>query len=244
MAVYPSTLADLQGLISNLVNDPANTRYSLTEINQFLDTVQDRWNYEANICKTAQTLTTVGGTSAYALSTLTGNALKIFRVAHKGIALTQRSKAYFDQYTAYDWTGDTGTPKDFCVDMTLTSPSIILRPNPTTNDAGANLLVEYLVRHTQMVNPTDTPFNINGTANTLIQPYVYGIGLEVAAEILEPDPTKETVMKATTFRKQAERVLSNVIQIYTDFDAELPFRMRGGRNWTAGSGGASSPFSS
>lgn len=243
MANFPLTLSDLQTYISGKINDPSNARYSTTLINEELDIVQDRWNLEALICRFAVTLATTGGVSTCALSGLTGTPMKFLRVAHKGIPLTKRSKEYFDRYSAIDWTTSTGTPRDYYIDLTQSSPVIGLRPQPQIADAGTNLLVEYLIRHTSMVNPTDQPFSIAGNLNTLISPYIYGIGLEAAANILEPDPTKETVAKVQAFKAQANRVLSLVQQIYADFDLDEPYRFSGGRNWALGNGGSASPFS-
>jgi len=231
---FPVTLSDLQAYISNLINDPTNTRYSLTLINNQLDIAQDRWNLEAQICRTSQTLTVVANQASYGLTTLTGTFLKMLRVAHKGIQLTKRSKMTLDMYSAIDWTTTLATPTSYLLDMTVNPPVLFLYPQPQANDAGAFLLVEYLVRHTSMVNPGDTLFMIGGTTNTLIAPYSFGIGLDVAASLLEPDPTPETVAKAKLFRSQANSVLSIVTQIYADFDLDEPYRMTGGRVWFPG----------
>jgi hypothetical protein len=228
---YPATLSDLQTYISGKINDPTNTRYSLTTINSELDTVQDRWNLEAHIVRDSVTLTTVAGTSTYALSGLTGTPIKFLRVTHKGINLQKRSKQYFDMFTSYDWTADNGTPNDYYIDINTSTPLIGVRPNPQGNDAGANLKIEYVKRHTSMSAASDTPFMNGSSANTLVAPYFYGVGLEAAANLLDPDPTPETVQKASLFRAQAERVLSIVMQIYTDLDSDEPLRIQGGRNW-------------
>lgn len=241
MANFPATLSDLQSYISNLVNDPTNIRYTLSLINNQLDIAQDRWNLDVKICRTSQTLTVVAGQATYALNTLTGTFMKVLRVAHKGIGLTKRSKDTFDMFSAIDWTTTTGTPGSFLIDLTLNPPVLMLYPQPTSLDAGAFLLVEYLVRHTTMVNPTDLPFTANGVQNTLIAPYVFGLGLDVAASLLEPDPTPETVAKAKTFRAQANSVLSTVQEIYSDFDLDEPYRMQGGRTWVP-TRTVSSPF--
>ncbi len=104
-----------------------------------------------------------------------------------------------------------------------------------TNNVGISgqnpLGIEYVTPHSTLVNPTDTPFTVNGNQNTLILPYLAGLGLDVAASLLEPDPTAETVKKAAMFRGQANAYLSIVVQIYSDLETDEPFRMQGGRNW-------------
>lgn len=243
VAPFPQTLSDLQSYISNQINDPTNSRYSLTLINQQLDIAQNLWNMEALICRAIVTLTTVAGTQTYAISTLTGTIIKPLRVTHKGIALRRRSKYYFDLFSAIDWTTDQGTPKDFYFDISNAVPNIGLHPTPQSNDAGTNLAVEYLLAHQQMVNPTDTPFASPAlTTNSLISPYIYGLGLECAAAILEPDPTPETVKKAAVFRAQANAVRSQVVQLYQDLEWDEPLKMYGGRSWSIGASGGLSPL--
>lgn len=229
---FPANLGDLQTMMGNLLNDPSNTRYSTTEINQYLDLAQDRWNREARICRFATTLTVVAGTNTYLLSTLTGSTpLEIKRVCHKGIPLIKRSKDYFDMYSDIDWTTTTGTPTQYIVDLSTGTPQIILYPVPQANDAGQYLLVEYTLRHDPMANSSDTPFTAASTVNTLALPYAGGLAYEAAAGILEGDPTPETVKKVNSYRTMANQILSQIVQWYDRLDSDEPWRFAGGRNW-------------
>lgn len=240
-APFPQTLSDLQTYVSNQINDPTNTRYSIALINQQLDIAQNLWNMEALICRATVIFTSVAGQQVYPISNLTGTIIKPLRVTFKGIALVQRSKYYFDLFSARDWTTDQGTPRDYYLDINQTPPVIGLHPTPQGNDAGLNVGFEYLLAHQQMVNPTDTPFTSPVGQNTLITPFLYGLGLECAAAILEPDPTAETVKKASIFRAQANAVRSAVVQLYQELEQDEPMRMQGGRSWNVGSAGMPNP---
>lgn len=253
------TLADLQGYVSVLVNDPTNTRYTLPLINAQLDLCQHRWNNEAKICRLTDYVALVANQYRYPISTsLTLFPIQILRVAFKGISMNIRSKQYFDKYSAIDWTTTIGTPNDFCIDLnsnnisqSQTGPSIIVHPVPQSNDVslytnGVGILnqnplgVEYLCPHTTMVNPTDQPFTVNGVfINQGMIPYLAGLGLDAAASILEPDPTAETVKKANIFRAQANGYLSLVVQMYQGLEEDTPGRMSGGRSWQQGNSGVS-----
>jgi hypothetical protein len=163
------------------------------------------------------------------MTLLSTTPLEFIRVTHKGIDLTKRSKDYFDTYTGYDWTTMTGTPRDYFIDLLQSAPYIGVRPCPTSNDAGANLLVEYLGRHSPMVNSSDIPFTVNGSINTLIKPFLAGLASEVSADILEHDPTPETIQKAKTFKADASAMLSQVVSFYQRLEEDEPWHMRGGR---------------
>lgn len=228
---FPANLADLQTLASNYLNDPANARYALALLNNHFDIAQDRWNRAAHICRSTMTLSTVAGADTILLSGLAGTPLEILRVTHKGVDLAKRSKAYFDRYSGSDWTTSQGTPTDFVIDINANPVVIIVYPTPQGNDAGANLGVEYVLRHDPMVNPTDTPFTTQGVVNTLILPFAAGLAVEVAADILAQDPTAETVKKAESFREQANDILSDVVAFYDRLETDEPMRMAGGRNW-------------
>lgn len=240
---FPQTLSDLQSYISGLVNDPSNNRYTVALINSFLDLAQTRWNMECKICRQTDYAALTANTYRYNLTTVaTLPVMKILRVTIKGVDLIKKSKDYMDLYSANDWTTSQGTPQEFAIDLNSNPPSLILHPTPQAGDVTnysnsvgitnqSPLGLEYVTPHQTLVNSSDTPFTVNGNANALILPYVAGLGLDVAASILEPDPTPETSMKSKMFRNQASAYMSLVTQIYYDLEAEEPFRMQGGRNW-------------
>jgi hypothetical protein len=245
---FPTTLSDFQTYISGLINDPSNTRYPLLLINSQLDLAQHRWNAEAKICRYTDWILAIANQYRYQISNFFSvNPIQLLRVTWKGVPLVIRSKDYFDKYSQIDWTTTTGTPQECCIDLNtlpnVVGPiaSFILHPTPTANDvvpysnavgiSNQNpLAIEYVCPHTQMVNPTDQPFTSNFTwFNQLIIPYLAGLGLDVAASLLEPDPTPETVQKAKIFRSQANGYLSLVVQMYQGLEEDVPARFSGGR---------------
>jgi hypothetical protein len=243
MANFPLTLSDLQTYVGELVNDPSFTRYTTTLINSQLDLAQSRWNMEAKICRWTDYVALTANTYRYGLSSsLTLPIITDLRVTLKGIPLTKKSKDYFDMYSAIDWTTSQGTPQEYCIDLNSNPPSFILHPTPQANDVTSYsnavgitsqnpLGIEYLTPHQQMSLTTDTPWTVNGVTNSLTPPYVAGLGLDVAASLLEPDPTPETKLKAGLYRSQANSYLSIVQQLYADLETSQPLRMQGGRNW-------------
>jgi hypothetical protein len=228
------TLNDLQVLIGSLTNDPVHDRYSTVDINTELDNSQDKWNVEAKIIRETTTITVVDGTRQYLLSLISGTPLSFPRTTHKGLDLKKRSKSYFDLYNL-DWTTDIGTPKEFCIEAT--DPSnlyLTLHPTPQSGDAGANLVVEAIIRHTPMSLATDVPFMLGALTNYLLRPYDWGLGYEAAARLLARDPSVNNTPKAANYASIARNVMADVIQVFKNLEAEEPRRLMGGRNWNSG----------
>lgn len=247
---YPQTLSDLQSYVGGLVNDPSYRRYSLALINSQLDIAQHKWNTDAKICRLTDYVLPTVNVYRYQISiSLTLFPIQLLRCTYKGVPLTIRSKDYFDKYSAMDWTTSLGTPTDICIDLnsnntglSQTGPSLILHPVPQSNDVtlysnavgitNQNPLgIEYLAPHTQMASASDQPFTVNSIfINTAIIPYIAGLGLDVAASLLEPDPTAETIAKAKLYRAQANEYRSLVVQMYQGLEEDAPMRMGGGRS--------------
>lgn len=226
------TLSDLQVLIGQLTSDPNHDRYTTVDIGTELDNTQNKWNIDCKIIKDTVTITTVSGTRQYALSGLTGTPISFPRVTHKGIDIDKRSKTWMDLYSGADWTLDNGTPQLFIIEATDPDVQYItLYPTPMDNDAGANLVVEYVKAHTSMSLSTDVPFLSVTSSNTLLRPYDWGLAYDVAARLLKRDPSDVNAKKSSDFAKEAEDVKSQLIQNFKQFEAEEPKRMRGGRRW-------------
>lgn len=229
------TLSDLQTLIGSLCNDPNHDRYTTTDINTELDNTQDQWNVEAKIIKDTITITVVDGTRQYLLSGLTGTPISFPRVTHKGLDLGKRSKAWLDHASGTDWTTAIGTPKYFVIEAEDPDLQYItVQPIPQSGDAGANLVVEYVKRHTPMSASSDTPFMSATTANYLLRPYDWGVAYATASRLLARDPNQETVLKATNYAKIGRNVLADVVQVFKALEAEEPKRFQGGRYWNSG----------
>jgi hypothetical protein len=220
--------AALLTLIGDLTNDPNGDRYTTAQRDVELDNSQDKWNIAAKIIRDTVTLTTVSGTRRYALSTLTGTPIAFPRVTHRGLELEKKDKSYFDLYAGDDWTDDSGTPKYFYVDAQDPDDQYLnVFPIPASADAGANLVVEYVKRHTPMTATSDTPFN----ANTLLTPYHWGLAYDASARLLVRDPNPQNAVKSPSYMKIADNVLTDVIQTFKSLEREESPRLRGGRNW-------------
>lgn len=214
-------------MIGDLVNDPNHDRYTTSQIDTQLDIVQDRWNVDAGILVDTTTLTTVAGTRAYALSGLTGTAIDFRRVTHRGLELVKRSKGWFDLYAGDDWSDDVGTPTQYYIDTDADDFNLVVYPIPQDADAGANLVVEYVKRHTSMASDSDEPFN----SLTYLSPYHYGVAYRVASNLLAQDPDPLNLPKSVRYLKMSEESFSDLFQHFKVLEADEPLRMSGGRSW-------------
>ncbi len=219
------TLADLQALIGGLTNDPNNDRYSLAQIGVELDNSQNKWNVGAKIIKDTATLTVVDGTRQYAISSLGGLPISFPRATHKGLPLHKRDKAYFDLYAGggVDWTTVNGTPTDFLIEAT--DPAIqyvTIFPNPQSQDAGANLVIEFVLAHTSMSASTDTPFN----ASPEMAPFNWGLAYDVASRLLIRDPVPINAQKVIPYKKIADEVYDDVFQVFKALEKSEPLRVK------------------
>lgn len=139
----------------------------------------------------------------------------------------KKSKSYFDLYASDDWSDDTGTPTSYYIDTDGDAFSLVVYPIPQSNDAGANLVVEYVKQHTAMASASDSPFN----AITYLAPYHYGVAYECAAWLLTRDPNPANGIKIDRYQRLANSALADVIQVFKALEKEEPLRMSGGRFW-------------
>lgn len=231
----PITLEELQSLIGSLTNDPNHDRYSLSDINTELDITQDQWNIRAGIIKETTGRTIVSGTRSFdlGLDLVTGLTIAFTRCVVEGIDLKKRSKSYFDLYTSHDWTTDTGTPTEFYVD-TEDALTLYVHPTPGDADAGKELFLEFVRRHSPMA-AGEWPFmtsSTDGNSQSIgLRPYDYGLAYDVAARLLTRDPSPITIPKIDEYKKIADGVLADIIQTYKAFEKEEPYRLRGGRRF-------------
>ena len=220
--------SDLYSLIGSLTNDPGHDRYLTTDLDTELDNTQDKWNVHAKIIKDSVTLIVYDGINYCNLSGLTGTPISFLRVTHKGLELKRKDKAYFDLFHSEDWTQNLGTPTSYYIDTTnIDNQRIYFYPTPQSADAGMNLVIEYIKRHTPMTSDSDIPFN----ANTLLIPYHWGIAYDVAARVLSRDPNTENAQRASGYNQQANNVLAEVIQTFKAQEREEPLRIRPTRTW-------------
>lgn len=227
------TLSDLQTMIGSLTNDPLHDRYSLIDIGTELDNSQDMWNVEAKIIKSTTTITTVSGTRLYPLSNISGTVIAIPRATHKGIPLTKREKAYIDlYYGGTDWTQNQGTPTDFYIDATdPTSQYIVVYKTPQDSDAGVNLVVEAIIRHTSMSASSDVPFLAGTSSNSTLRPYDWGLAYEAAGRLLQRDPSVINASKSTNFSQIASGVRADIVQVFKQLERQEPPRLKMPIRW-------------
>jgi len=227
------TLADLQILIGSLTNDPNHDRYTTTDIGVELDNSQDAWNVEAKIIKSTTTITTVGGTRLYAFSNISGTVIAIGRATHKGIPLTKRDKAYLDlYYGGTDWTQDQGTPTEFYVDVTdPANQFVVVYKTPQSSDAGANLVIESIIRHTPMSALTDVPFMSGTSSNTTLRPYDWGLAYEASARLLARDPSNINDTKSLNYASIAANVRTNIVQVFKALEEQEPPKLDMPMRW-------------
>lgn len=218
------TLTELQVLIGDLTSDPGHDRYTLSQINTELDNTQDKWNVEARIIKDVITVTVVDGTRRYAISGLTGVPIAFTRVTHKGLLLDKKDQAWFDLYVGgTDWTTTIGTPTNYYIEATDPDLQYItLYPIPQSGDAGAYLSVEYIKKHTAMSASSDTPFN----ASPLVRPYDFGVAYDVASRLLIRDPNPLNVQKVIPYKKIADDVMADVVQVFKALEKQVPMRLK------------------
>lgn len=227
------TLTDLQTLIGSLTVDPLHDRYPTSDINTELDNSQDMWNVEAKLIKSSTTITTVSGTRQYAISNITGTIISIPRATHKGLPLTKRDKTFLDlYYGGNDWTQIQGTPTDFYIDMLdPANQYIVLYKTPQDNDAGANLVVEAIIRHTSMSAASDVPFMSGTSSNAALRPYDWGLAYEVAAKLLARFPSAENSSRAENYAKIAAGVRADVVQVFKQLERQEPPKLQMPIRW-------------
>lgn len=227
------TLSDLNTLIGSLTNDPNHDRYTTTDILTELNNSQDMWNVEARLIKSTTTITTVSGTRQYALSNISGTVIAIGRATHKGIPLIKRDKAFLDlYYGGNDWTVNTGTPTDYYVDVTdPANQYVVVYKTPQDSDAGANLVVEAIIRHTSMSASSDVPFMSGTSSNTILRPYDWGLAYEASARLLARDPNKENVPKSVNYASIASVIRADVVQVFKAIEQQEPPRLKMPMRW-------------
>ena len=220
-------LTSIYVLVGDLTSDTSHDRYSTAQIDQELDNAMDRWNVEAKIIKSSTTITTVDATRQYALSNISGTIIDIRRVTHKGLELGKKEKSWLDLYSGSDWTADSGTPRYFFLEEADPSAQYItVYPTPSANDAGANLVVEAIIRHTSMTAGTDVPFMNGSYSNSILRPYDWGLCYEVSARLLLRDPSPPNVQRTDSYAKTAAGVFANVVQVFKNLEREGPMKVR------------------
>lgn len=226
-------LSDLELQVGKLCSDENHIRYQISDVDKELDNTIGQWNEEIRILKDTVTIPLVQSQRQYPLvSSLVGTPIAFPRVTCNGLDMKKRGKSYFDLYTSYDWTLIIGTPTDFFIEATDPANLFLtVYPTPTSNDAGKNLVAEYVVAHTPMVNATDVPWMSGSTSSYLCRPYDFYISYSAAARLLARDPSPENGSRAGQYLKIAAEGKDLLTNVFKGLEQEEPLRLRGGREW-------------
>lgn len=209
-------------LVRDFVNDPNDSLWSLTRKQAKVNLAQEKFVEDTKALTDLLTITTVGGTAAYALNT---DTIDLYRVTHKNIPLIRTSKSELDFLTGVDWTLTNGTPTRFYIDYTSTTKNINLYPNPQSSDAGANLIVEYVKLPPTMSTDIASPFN----SQVLLNLYSESIAYYAAYQFLKASPNPADWQKGDQYKIMYDAQVSNCQEIFKRLNRVKPTRFRGGR---------------
>ncbi len=208
--------------IGDLTGDPSNQEWSASKKQDQIQEAQERFVLDTRALVDSSTTTTVDGTSEYDLPT---DVLDITRMAHKGVRLRRLSKFELDSLYQSDWTTTTGTPTAYYVDLDPNNKKFRLYPIPTGNDAGANLLVEWIKIPPTLTSDSGVPFD----GHTLMTPYHMAIAYKAAAELLKTNVNESRAAKITLYEREYLKLVDHCIDTFKQLAITTPMRMRGGR---------------
>lgn len=219
-------LGQLRDLASLFVGDPNLTRFTSAQYTAALNRGQEQFSFDTRaLFKDAPTYTVVDGTATYDLPS---DFMWEKKVTHKGLKLDPISRETLEFYRrSDDWSDDTGTPRYFMIDPEEARKQIRLFPTPQAADAGANLILTYYPKPTEMASDSDEP--LNGYA--LLAPYhiavaAYGAWLLTTYETQTP----EVSAKRGALNKVYQDKATEAADRFKNTSSEQ-MRMRGGRAW-------------
>lgn len=216
------TRATLTTLVSLLIDDPANTRFSTTQVQDKIQEAQERFVLDTRALRDSTTDTVVDGTQEYSLPS---DVLDIVRMAHKGVELVRISKADLDFYTTARWDQTTGTPTYFYVDLDPNNKKYGLYPIPTANDAGAYLALEYVKIPPTLSSDSSVPLD----SHTLLTPYHNSLAYWAAKELLMINPSQENLVRVQQYSRRYEDEISHCIETFKHLEQSQGWRFKGGR---------------
>lgn len=214
--------------IGDLIGDPNNTRWSASKKQDKIQEGQERFVLDTRALTDNTTTTVVDGTQEYSLPS---DVLDIKRMAHRGLLIRRIEKFDLDILRSSDrWDDDTGTPKYYYVDLDPNNKKFGLFPIPKSEDAGANLTVEYIKIPPTLSADADVPLD----SHTLLTPYHMAIAYWAAAEFLRADirnnPNPQAVLiQIDKYEREYGKLVSHCIETFGAMAHTKPFRMRGGR---------------
>lgn len=210
-------------LAAGFAEDPSQTRFAGL-YDGAADNAQTQFALDSKcLWKDASTITVVDGTASY---NLPSDFMWEKNVTHKGIALKPISRATLEYYRkSSDWSEDDGTPKYYCIDPEEARKTILLYPNPTSADAGANLILTYYPLPATLSSDSSIPLN----ASLLMVQFHIGIAAYLAWLLLGNVPlTVEISAKRKDLLEQYQAKVTDAINTFGNTVSET-WVMRGGR---------------
>ena len=150
------------------------------------------------------------------------------RVSHNGIDLSPVSRATLGYYRNYDrWDDNKGTPLYYNIDPEEARKKLLLFPIPGGDDAGANLILTYFPKPTDLALDADIPFN----SYLLLVQFHIALPCYAAWLLLGYNQQDEkTIIKRNQLLNQYSSKITDAIDKFGNTASE-PIRMKGGRYW-------------
>lgn len=205
-----------------LIGDPSGQRFTSSQVQDEIQKAQEWFVLDTRALTDNVTDTSVADQASYDLQS---DCMDIKRLAHKGIPLKRISKFELDRYTGQDWSDDTGTPHFYYVDLDPNNKKYYLYPIPQGNDAGANLAQEYIKLPPALSSDSSVPLD----GHTLMVAYHDALAYKAAVNLLDIDPTQETIVKSQRYEQKYQGYVSHCIETFKSLAEAMPVRMRGGR---------------
>lgn len=215
----------LNSLASLFAGDPNMTRFTATQYRDASNRAQEQFVFDSKCLFKETTFTLADGTAGYDLP---ADFLWDLRCSHKGLRLEPVSRETLEFYRRTDrWDDDEGTPKYYIIDPEEARKQITFAPIPQGDDAGANTILTYVAKPTELDSDDDEPLN----GYDFLVPYHIGIAAYQAWILLGYEEARPEVMAK---RGQLYKIYQDKVTEATDRFKNTPsepLRMRGGRAW-------------
>lgn len=228
--------SDLEAEISRLLNDPNNTRWSLSTIDTRLEHAQKDVQSETGAVKTIETLTPTANVAAITLSTslldvlfvtLTDSSSNVFPLTGTYLERLYLQRPLWKNETA-------GQPDSYYVDFTNNQLNLVPTPSAAWAIANAITVTEVQIPAALSLS-TSVPFG----GNSLMIPYHLALVYWVVYECLLDNNDAESLQKAQYFRTgnydhpgEYEKILKKIIDRFdkpTDERGHIIWKPTGGR---------------
>lgn len=186
---------------------------------------QEQFVLDSGCLRKEKTYTLVAGQADYDLPT---DFLWPIKATHQGLRIDPISRETLEFYQRTKrWDDEAGTPRRYITNPDEARKTFTTVPIPQAEDEGANTVLYYAAKPTEMAADTDTPLN----GSTLLAPYHMGIAAYQAWLLLGGEKaTPEIMAKFAHLTKIYQGKVLEAIDRFKETPSE-PMRMRGGRVW-------------